>query len=233
MKRNEVILIEDDDETPSKKKKKVSIYNEIDKTVFLRDENINGTLIELSFNYLIKNRPHQLIKNDLNEHVVALYSTENKNHAYTINKIFEFSSINWKQKGFIFIPWNLKNKDHWTLVAIDIVKEQVLFFDSLGSLDNFLQVSVYIHNWLNLSMVEAPKRIKEGEMINCCKGRRHQREGFSCGAYVIFYAELLSRGVPFEKIVQHPSCNDDVILFYRKELFLRLEYISSKQDNNN
>lgn len=231
MKRNEIIVIEDDEEQPTKRQKKNEY--DVDKSCLLNDVNINGTIVELSVKYLIKNRPHQMIPTDLNEYLVSFHTNEDINHGYTLQKIFEYSSIDWNRKGFVFFPWNIKKIPHWALIAIDLVNNQLLFFDSLGMMENYLEVSVYIKNWLNLSILDVPKRINTLNMIHCTIGMQHQKEGNSCGAYILFYLELLSRGVPYQEIIKHNACNDDFILFYRRELYFRLEYIASQQDNQN
>jgi Ulp1 family protease len=185
-----------------------------------KGEKISNSTINASFDYICYKTKSQYFKTQVLEYVTSLLEGKSNDVGYVLSKMFEYGSIDWKRKGFVFIPWI--QHDHWTLIAVDLRKGLILFFDSMGNDETFFQQIQQWKTWFSIEMMGLPKEILTYRVINCTKQRQHQVEGLSCGAFVCFYAELLSRGVPYEIIRDHPRCNPNDMLFYRHELTNRI-----------
>lgn len=194
----------------------------LDDLICLRsDSNINNNVIDEAFRYLLSGTNHQWVSTCVIEYLNTFLEQDPQDLVYIMQKLFEYSSIDWKRRGYVFIPW--VEKSHWTLTVVDLSKSEVLFFDSMGSEDTFYHRMVKWKQWFSLELVGAPKDILKWKVTHVTKYVVHQTHGLSCGCFITYYAELLSRNVPWTKIPGHPRCNGFGMMVYRKELFLRLE----------
>jgi Ulp1 family protease len=187
------------------------------------DSLLSGTLVEYVTQKLIEPyKEHQMVSAALSAYL-SKFENEESDFGYLSKRIFELSAIDWNKKGFVFIPWNLSESQHWVLIVIDLKINKIYFFDSLGKNYFYQEVAIKIKYWLALSVVDAPSRIKNCEIINCTKNKIHQKFGQSCGAFVCFYVELLTRNLTIQQILNHKKSNSDDIISYRYQMYLRIK----------
>jgi Ulp1 family protease len=207
---------------PSKKFKNHHISQE-EINSMQNDSLLSGTLVEYVTQKLVEPyKEHQVVSSALSAYL-SKFENEESDFGYLSKRIFELSAIDWNKKGFVFIPWNLPESQHWVLIVIDLKINKIYFFDSLGKHYFYQEVAIKIKYWLTLSVVDAPSRIKDCEIINCTKYKIHQKFGQSCGAFICFYVELLTRNLTIQQILNHKKLNSEDIMSYRYQMYLRIK----------
>eukprot|EP01080_Neovahlkampfia_damariscottae_P003697 gene3697-6511_t len=194
----------EEEKKKNKKKKfieKVKHHIEPQEINLMQNDNLlSGTLVEyVIFKLTEKYNEHQTISVALSPYIKQ-FQNEQSDIGYLMKRIFELSSIDWNKKGLVIIPWNLERSQHWTLVVIDLSKELIYFFDSLSMNHFYEEVSKKIRLWLNLSFLDIPEKVTKFEILNCTKNKIHQKFGQSCGAFICFYVELLTRNLTINQI---------------------------------
>ena len=103
----------------------------------------------------------------------------------------------------VFIPINYTQPEHWALVAVNMGKRTVTYYDSLLNQSRGSCVGV-----VNSFLAEEYCERKGGKLPFQFRSlwpetTPQQENGFDCGMYVLRFAEQLSRNCPSFNIPQH------------------------------
>ncbi len=91
--------------------------------------------------------------------------------------------------------------DHWVLAVIDLKEMQILYYDLLGGNRNAGRVmknlALYIDDWALFNLDIDPEAVKHWPrtIVSSCP---LQTDAYSCGVFVLTYAEHIGRGVPID-----------------------------------
>ena len=112
---------------------------------------------------------------------------------------------------FLF-PINIDNH-HWTLGAVDMVKKEVVFYDSLrGEGARYTEALLHWVRDIFHLYDYAPSEDWSYWNITVSKEGPRQTDGHSCGVFVTMYADYLSDDLPFT------FTTSDVHLYFRTKI---------------
>lgn len=119
-------------------------------------------------------------------------------HFYTrANPQRKISPLPWdKTQGTVFLP--LHKSDHWVLAMISLQNCTITVMDSLGSKYGFEFWKQVLTDWINFAAPASFKsRLpKSGLVVTFASANiQHQTKGVDCGAFVVYYALQLMKGV--------------------------------------
>ena len=159
------------------------------------------------------------------EHLNAyfgLFNTRHWRHAYAVNSFVYpnlgksddvaqslVQSLTRRAAGdvdllglhYVLVPINL-NKNHWSLVVLDLHAHCVLYLDSLRDTPSAEAVSA-VRRWFEEAVREHYSAEQAAALglsawpVLMNEGMPRQRDGYNCGVFVVGYAHSLGQGVPF------------------------------------
>jgi len=150
---------------------------------FLEDETINDYL--------------SIIKGESKKKIVVMSSGFlARFQGPKIRKLKSDYKVDWTDRDLILIPVNLNL--HWTLIAIDLVKEEIVYYDSL-SIGSDVICELF---WTRLSILAAyktgkPKSIWENSKRDD-RSIPQQANAYDCGVFICMFASYLSKEREFD-----------------------------------
>ncbi|KAJ6522075.1 hypothetical protein DFH09DRAFT_938576 [Mycena vulgaris] len=128
------------------------------------------------------------------------------------------------EKSLWLIPIHRVEEEHWVLAVVDVSRQQILFFDSLGMVvlanrnRHPLHVSTEEDPWIArpLFHVVCVLPSKSSSYSSVCKGQHRQSNGHDCGLWVLCMMGAILRGYATTGVSEagHGICADSIYSVY-------------------